>query len=222
MVLAVPGVECLGHRRDMRNAFSFGLRHGSCCWPGQCYRAQSFRRGRNRVQCRPRRSRSLPAKGTRSSWSSSSITARSGPTAATSWSSAQNKEMVPMRVLQLGPGDFCRAGLPNRRGGTAEYEILYGGDPPTEKPPPWTCRDGLLLETRQFKPLQLQQPRFGAQGVRLGRAHRRRLRRRRFPRLQSLHAQARAVPEPLQRLPATCRRRASTASSPPARIAASC
>ncbi len=64
---------------------------------------------------------------------------------------AQNKELVPMRVLQLGPGDFCRLAFQTVAGQSA-YEIFYGGDPPTEKSPPWSCRDGLLLETRQFGP----------------------------------------------------------------------
>ncbi len=67
---------------------------------------------------------------------------------------AQNKELVPMRVLQVGPGDFCRLAFQTVAGQSA-YEVLYGGDPPTEKPPPWSCRDGLLLETRQFKSCNL-------------------------------------------------------------------
>ena len=60
-----------------------------------------------------------------------------------------------MRILQLGPGDFCRLAF-QTVAGQSEYDIFYGGDPPTEKAPPWTCRDGLLLETRQFKPCDLQ------------------------------------------------------------------
>ncbi len=64
---------------------------------------------------------------------------------------ARNKELVPFRVLQLGPGDFCRLAFQTVKG-PGEYEILYGGEPPAEEPPPWTCRDGLLLETRQFRP----------------------------------------------------------------------
>ncbi len=67
---------------------------------------------------------------------------------------AQNKELVPLRVLQVGPGDFCRLAFQTIAGQSA-YEILYGGEPSTEKAPPWTCRDGLLLETRQFKPFDL-------------------------------------------------------------------
>jgi tetratricopeptide (TPR) repeat protein len=67
---------------------------------------------------------------------------------------AQNKELAPMRVLQVGPGDFCRLAF-QTLAGQSSYEILYGGDPATEKTPPWSCRDGLLLETRQFKPFNL-------------------------------------------------------------------
>jgi TolA-binding protein len=61
-----------------------------------------------------------------------------------------SKELVPMRVLQVGPGDFCRVAFQTIRS-QAEYELLYGGDPPKESPPAWTRHDGLLLETRQFK-----------------------------------------------------------------------
>ncbi len=62
---------------------------------------------------------------------------------------AGNKELVPMRILQLGPGDVCRLAF-QTVAGQSEYDIFYGGDPPTEKTPPWSCRDGLLLETRTF------------------------------------------------------------------------
>jgi hypothetical protein len=68
--------------------------------------------------------------------------------------SAQNRQLVPMRILQLGPGDFCRLAF-QTVSGQLEYNIFYGGDPPTEKPPPWSCRDGLLLETRQFQSCNL-------------------------------------------------------------------
>ena len=63
---------------------------------------------------------------------------------------ARNNEVVPLRILQIGPGDFCRLAFQTIRG-QSEYEIFYGGDPPGEGRPPWTCRDGLLLETRQFR-----------------------------------------------------------------------
>ncbi len=61
-----------------------------------------------------------------------------------------SKESVPTRVLQVGPGDFCRVAFQTVKG-QAEYEVLYGGDPPKEPPPAWSRRDGLLLETRRFK-----------------------------------------------------------------------
>jgi PKD repeat protein len=63
----------------------------------------------------------------------------------------RNKELVPSRVLQVGPGDICRLAFQVVKG-HAEYEVLYGGDPPREAAPPWTCRDGLLLETRKLRP----------------------------------------------------------------------
>ena len=67
---------------------------------------------------------------------------------------AQNRR-APMRILQVGPGDFCRLAfqpLP----GQSEYDIYYGGDPPTEKSPAWTNTDGLLMETRQFAACDMQ------------------------------------------------------------------
>jgi TolA-binding protein len=64
-------------------------------------------------------------------------------------------QLVPFRVLQLGPGDFCRLAIQTVKG-QIEYEIFYGGDPPSGSPPAWTCRDGLLLETRHFKKCNLQ------------------------------------------------------------------
>lgn len=66
-----------------------------------------------------------------------------------------DQRLVPCRVLQLGPGDFCRLAFQSIKG-QQEYEILYGGDPPSEMPPAWTCQDGLLLETRHFKNCNLQ------------------------------------------------------------------
>lgn len=67
---------------------------------------------------------------------------------------ARNRDLVPVRVLQLGPGDFCRLAFQTVRGQSA-YEIFYGGDPPAKPPPPWTNRDGLLLETRQYRQCNL-------------------------------------------------------------------
>jgi len=61
---------------------------------------------------------------------------------------------VPHDVLQLGPGDFCRLAFQTTAGQTA-YEVYYGGQPPTEPPPKWTARVGLLLETRKYKDCNL-------------------------------------------------------------------
>src|SRR5574340_1755988 len=63
---------------------------------------------------------------------------------------ARNQQRVPTRILQLGPGDFCRLAF-QTVAGSDEYEIYYGGNPPGDAGPAWTSRDGLLLETRRFK-----------------------------------------------------------------------
>lgn len=63
---------------------------------------------------------------------------------------ANDQKALPCRVLQLGPGDFCRLAF-QAQGNEKAYEILYGGEPPAdEEVPKWTNRDGLLLETRRF------------------------------------------------------------------------
>ena len=65
------------------------------------------------------------------------------------------KKIVPFRILQLGPGDFCRIAiqLDDR---TSSYTIYYGV--PTDRLPnqdvqlaPWTTDAGLLLETRSVE-----------------------------------------------------------------------
>ncbi len=62
---------------------------------------------------------------------------------------------VPVRILQLGPGDFCRLAFQTVEGERA-YRVLYGGDPPEQgQVPPWTNQDGLLLETRKYKECSL-------------------------------------------------------------------
>lgn len=62
---------------------------------------------------------------------------------------------VPVRILQFGPGDFCRVAFQTVEG-EQSYRILYGGDPPAEgQVPPWTNRDGLLLETRKYRECNL-------------------------------------------------------------------
>ncbi len=68
---------------------------------------------------------------------------------------ARNKKAVPFRVLQVGPGDFCRMAFQTIKGQSA-YDVFYGGDPPRDEPPAWTCHDGLLLETRKFSRCDLR------------------------------------------------------------------
>jgi len=69
--------------------------------------------------------------------------------------SLRTGKLVPTRVLQLGPGDYCRLAFQTVEGQTA-YEIFYGGDGLDPGAlPPWTNRDGLLLETRVFKECNL-------------------------------------------------------------------
>ena len=64
---------------------------------------------------------------------------------------AQNKELVPFRILQLGPGDFCRLAFQTIKG-QSEYEIFYGGEPPREARRLGPARTACCLETRQFRP----------------------------------------------------------------------
>ncbi|MGW8257547.1 MAG: PKD domain-containing protein, partial [Thermoguttaceae bacterium] len=68
---------------------------------------------------------------------------------------ATRGQLVPCKILQLGPGDFCRLAFQPIEG-RSEYEILYGGKPPGELPPAWTSQDGLLLETRHFRKCNLR------------------------------------------------------------------
>ena len=65
------------------------------------------------------------------------------------------QKLVPSRVLQLGPGDYCRLAFQTVEG-QKSYEVFYGGDP-LEKGavPSWTNRSGLLLETREYKECNL-------------------------------------------------------------------
>jgi TolA-binding protein len=62
----------------------------------------------------------------------------------------RREQLVPMRILQLGPGDFCRLAF-QTVSGQDEYEVFYGGNPPAEPAAAWTARDGLLLETRRYQ-----------------------------------------------------------------------
>jgi PKD repeat protein len=66
----------------------------------------------------------------------------------------RDQKPVPTRVLQLGPGDYCRLAF-QTLGPQKSYELFYGGEPPGEEVPEWTSQDGLLLETRQYKDCNL-------------------------------------------------------------------
>ena len=58
-------------------------------------------------------------------------------------------EPVSWRILQVGPGDYCRIAFqttPKQH----LYKIYYGGKAETRKPPAWTSTAGLLLETRRW------------------------------------------------------------------------
>ena len=67
----------------------------------------------------------------------------------------KDQDPVPTRLLQLGPGDYCRLAF-QATSGRGVYEIFYGGDAvPAGTIPPWTNKDGLLLETREYKPCNL-------------------------------------------------------------------
>jgi TolA-binding protein len=65
-----------------------------------------------------------------------------------------NAHPVPRRVLQVGPGDFCRVAFQTVRG-QKSYTVFYGGPAPSEKAPPWTAAAGLLLETHRWRPCNL-------------------------------------------------------------------
>jgi len=67
---------------------------------------------------------------------------------------ARNGRLAPVEVLQLGPGDFCRVRIQTLPGQT-QYELFYGGEPPTDELPAWTARVGLLLKTRHYKSCDL-------------------------------------------------------------------
>ncbi len=69
--------------------------------------------------------------------------------------STRNEKLVPTRVLQLGPGDYCRLAF-QTVGRQRTYEVLYGGPGPDEAAvPPWTAKEGLLLETREYRECDL-------------------------------------------------------------------
>ncbi|MDR0337330.1 MAG: outer membrane protein assembly factor BamD [Planctomycetaceae bacterium] len=66
----------------------------------------------------------------------------------------RSKKPVPFKILQLGPGDFCRLAIQTEEK-TNAYTIYYGL-PADKKPnniqiPAWTSDLGLLLETRHVE-----------------------------------------------------------------------
>jgi TolA-binding protein len=68
--------------------------------------------------------------------------------------STKDEHPVASRILQLGPGDFCRLAFETVRG-QKYYEVLYGGPGAKEAAPAWTNNDGLLLETRTYQDCNL-------------------------------------------------------------------
>ena len=134
--------------------------------------------------------------------------------------SVRNRDMVPTRVLQLGPGDFCRLAFQPVRGQN-EYEILYGG-PSRRK----TCRRGRATTACCWKPASTRSA-IWRSWSRCGR------RSRRPGRMGADYVDGvRHASNPVSARPGpffshysgylTCRRPAPMPSGPPARIAASC
>jgi PKD repeat protein len=68
---------------------------------------------------------------------------------------SRNQQYMPLRVLQLGPGDFCRLAFQTAPAQVA-YQIVYGGPPvPQDTIPAWSYHEGLLLETREYRECDL-------------------------------------------------------------------
>ena len=66
-----------------------------------------------------------------------------------------DRKVVPTRVLQRGPGDFCRVAF-QTDGQQREYMLFYGGAAPSvDDVPKWTSQAGLLLETREYRQCNL-------------------------------------------------------------------
>jgi outer membrane protein assembly factor BamD (BamD/ComL family) len=66
----------------------------------------------------------------------------------------KTKKPVPFKILQLGPGDFCRLAIQNEEK-TGAYLIYYGlpagKSPNNVSVPAWTSDVGLLMETRKIE-----------------------------------------------------------------------
>ncbi len=68
----------------------------------------------------------------------------------------ERRNVVPFRVLQIGPGDYCRVAF-ETQGKVPQYYIYYGGDGnfiDVERPE-WTVTDGLMMETRRWQDCDL-------------------------------------------------------------------
>jgi len=69
--------------------------------------------------------------------------------------STPNEKLVPARVLQVGPGDYCRLAFQTAPRQSA-YNVLYGGPAPdADALPAWNAKHGLLLETREYRECDL-------------------------------------------------------------------
>jgi PKD repeat protein len=67
----------------------------------------------------------------------------------------QDRKPVATRILQLGPGDYCRLAF-ETLALQRNYEIYYGGNPPSpDQVPGWKSTAGLLLETREYRECNL-------------------------------------------------------------------
>lgn len=59
-------------------------------------------------------------------------------------------QAVPMRVLQIGPGDLCRVAF-QLTPGVGSYDVCYGGPAiASGLVPPFDPKEGLLMETRDY------------------------------------------------------------------------
>ncbi len=66
---------------------------------------------------------------------------------------------VPLRILQVGAGDYCRLAF-QTLGETDQYHIYYGGVLQNRRAhiPAWTAPQGLLMETRRWRDCDLNSP----------------------------------------------------------------
>ncbi|GIX02599.1 MAG: hypothetical protein KatS3mg112_1536 [Thermogutta sp.] len=117
---------------------------------------------------------------------------------------ALGNEVLPVRILQIGPGDFCRLAFQitaaRATGGRGPFEILYGGDPfPEESRPKWSAEEGLLLEVREYKECNLNSFQSVKAAFESARPYWSRLRANGFPRRESIRLSPWSLHESLQR-----------------------